>query len=202
MNQAAAKVVDVPGVDVANLLSGMSKKPAAKKSKSKVHVVGSHEDLADRAVARIRAEKQAKTEAAMAKQEVCDTARKEYERRARAGDFSKAIAFAGNETNGVRVSFSDSFLSLPDKEVLIEHLGEERFGQLFTERRHLALKRDKTDDASIVFLLDRLGQETFAEYFDVEIAVEAKPGLDRNQFELPDAVRSMVVQKAPSVAAA
>jgi len=197
---ATAQVLDVPaGLDVGDLLSGMSKKPAAKKSKSKVPVVAGHEALADRVVVYIRAEKQAKTEAAMVKEEVRDIAEQKYESRACAGNFTKAITFAGKETPGVQAKFSDTFLSMPDKAALIEHIGDERFRQLFSERRHLALKPDKTDDASIMFLLEQLGQETFAEYLDVEIVVEAKPGLDRSRFDLLDAVRSIFAQKPPSV---
>ena len=98
------------------------------------------------------------------------------------------------------MKFSDRFTALPSKETLLEGLGQERYGQLFTEERKLALKPERTDDASIRFLLERLGP-TFRDYFDVEIEVKPKSGFDQRQFELPDNLRQAVRQFKPSVVA-
>lgn len=195
-----ARVIDAPGAgDISAMLSGMSaEKPAGKKSK--VPIIADLKGEADEAVRKKIAFKQAETEFKMAERAVIEKAQPIYARLAREGNFSKSLNLAGSETAGVRVSFSDRFSALPgsEKAQLVELLGE-RFDVLFTEERRLTLKPEKTDDDSIRFLLDRLGPETFGDFFDVEVSVKPKPGLDREQFNLPESVQEMLVQAKPSV---
>ncbi|KPL05705.1 hypothetical protein AMJ85_11100 [candidate division BRC1 bacterium SM23_51] len=194
-----ARVLDVPAGDVSTLLAGMSQKKVTT-SKSKVPIVSGHEEIADQAVEKKRTFKQAETEWKMAEEQVLQEASAIYGNRAKAGNFSKSLNFAGRETAGVQVRFSDKFSVLPaeTKNTLTETLGE-RYGQTFEEVRTLTLKQEKTDDESIRFLLERLGPEVFAQFFEVEVQVKPKPGFDRAQFDMPDSVRPLFRQAKPSV---
>ena len=196
----SAEVIDVPiAGDISAMLSGLSaEKPAGKKSK--VPIVSELKAEADEAVRKKIALKQAETEFKLAEEALLEPARAIYARFARQGCFSKSINLAGEQTGGVRVSFTDRFSALPatDKPELIAALGE-RFDVLFQEKRTLTLKTEKTDDDSIRFLLERLGPQTFSEYFDVQVTIHPKPGMDREQFSLPEAVRDRLTQFKPSV---
>jgi hypothetical protein len=198
---ATAKVVDVPAPpDISSMLAGMSMTTASPAKKSKVPVVPGFEEVADEVATAKRRLKQAETEAAMAEERLLQDARQIYAARAKAGNFSKSLNFAGKQTGGVRVSFTDRFSALPieTKDTLVELLGE-RYAVMFDEARTLTVK--KTDDDSIRFLLETLGPETFQQFFDVKIEIKPKEGFDQRQFDLPESVRSLARQAKPSVVA-
>jgi hypothetical protein len=196
----AAKVVDVPVPDIGSMLAGMSTTTASPAKKSKVPVVPGFEEVADEVAEKKRRLKQAETEAAMAEEQLLGDARQIYADRAKAGNFTKSLNFAGKQTGGVRVSFTDRFSALPieAKESLIESLGD-RYSLIFDEVRMLTVK--KTDDDSIRFLLETLGPEVFQQFFEVRVEIKPKEGFDQRQFDLPDSVRSLARQAKPSVVA-
>jgi hypothetical protein len=197
---ATATVVNVVPTDIGSMLAGLSAPADPKGKKSKVPVVAGYGPGVDELVRRKHAFKQAETELAMAETEFLPTARRLYEERARQGNFSKSLNFAGEKTAGARVAFSDRFTAMPveAKPALVEALGE-RYDVLFDEARALTLR--KTDDDSIRFLLQRLGPDVFQEFFEVKVAIKPKDGFDQRQFELPESVRGLVTQFKPSVTA-
>jgi hypothetical protein len=120
-----------------------------------------------------------------------------YAQRAKS-DFSKSFNFAGENSPGVQVVFADKFSEVPatEEKSLRLVLGA-KFDEYFEESRSLALS--KTDDATIALLLEKLGEETFLDIFNIKIAVKTKKDMDRKQFDLSEEVRSKIKQAKPGV---
>lgn len=123
-----------------------------------------------------------------------------YAERAENGKFAKSMNIDGETTAGVQVVYADKFSAIdadsPAEASLREALGS-KFDSLFTEKRTVAL--DKTDDATIELLIEKLGEKLFLEIFKVRVQIAPVEGFDKLQFELPSQVRELVKQSKASV---
>lgn len=117
----------------------------------------------------------------------------EYEAGAKS-DFNKTYNLAGTNTPGVQVSYKDSFKEIPlEKESFLrERLGD-KFNQYFEQVRKISLLDTSNDTISL--LLEKLGEETFARIFKIEMSVGTRTDMDRRQFELPEDIRKNVCQQ-------
>lgn len=123
-----------------------------------------------------------------------------YSERALSGNFAKSMNLDGETTPGVQVTYSDKFSTIEadsEAESELRKAVGKRFDELFEEKREISL--EKSDDATIQLLLEKLGEEAFAEIFKVKVRIAAKKGFDKIQFELPPQVREIVKQASPSV---
>jgi hypothetical protein len=120
-----------------------------------------------------------------------------YEDQGKRGDYKTNILFAGNQTEGAMVVFSDKFSAIPqEKEKFLRDLDPD-YDRHFTEKRVLSLK--DTGDAVIEELVSLLGEEKFLKYFEVKISIVAKNGLAKEQFHLPAELREELKQAKPAV---
>lgn len=121
-----------------------------------------------------------------------------YQAHALDGSFSKSFNIAGEETNGVQVTFQDRFseIDIANESALKKSLGQD-FSKILEQKRVIQLK--KTDDATISELVKKLGQETFERIFEVKLSLVTKSGVDEKQFSLPAAVQELIKQFKASV---
>lgn len=171
-----------------------------KKGKRDIPVLNAS-TLADDTANAYREMKDAEAEYRALEAKVIELTGPEYERRAKANEFTKSFDLPGATTEGVQVSYSDKFSDLPAEaeEGLREQLGDEAFDANFESKRVLTLS--KTDDATIALLRKKLGDDTFRDIFDIKLSLAVKPDMDRRQFDLDEGVRTLsgLKQAKPSV---
>ena len=123
-----------------------------------------------------------------------------YAERAEAGNFAKSMNLDGEQSAGVQVVYTDKFSAIEagsqQEEDLRKAVGK-RFEALFEEKRTISL--EKTDDATIELLMEKLGEKAFFDIFKIRVQVAAKKGFDEVQFELPAQVRETIKQAKGSV---
>ncbi len=178
--------------------------------KSDIPALLGHEKTADALHEAVKAANDAKAEQASLEEDLLPVVGKEYRRLASDNQFTKSINIPGDKTEGVQITYQDKFVPIP-----IEHETELRamdpkFDEHFEQKRSLGMKRadhdaiallmkklgknitdlfsislNDTSDEAINLLVAKLGQDTFAEMFNVELTLVAKEGLDRKVHELP-----------------
>lgn len=183
-------------IDVDALLRSNNAKSSGKRS-SVPKVVG-REALSDKVAVAYEAYRDAEAAFRAIEGTLLEVANGIYEGRAKEGQFSKSLNFNGAETAGVQVSYQDKFSDLP-----IEAEGElrralgDRFNACFEQKRSISMKI--TDDETVRMLVEKLGQEVFSKIFEIKISLATKDDMDRRQFELPSAARSLMKQYKASV---
>lgn len=156
--------------------------------------------LVDRHVAAKIALTDAEAVYAVVDAELLGEAGRIYAERAQAGNFAKSMNLEGAATPGVQVVYTDRFTAVEagtDQEAQLREAVGNRFDAFFEEKRTLTL--EKTDDATIATLIEKLGEETFTAIFKIRVQIAPKEGFDKLQFELPPQVRSIVKQSKASV---
>lgn len=159
---------------------------------------GSSTNLSDLVYTAYEALKDAEANYRTIESTVVDQVREHYEEYAGEGNFSKTFDVEGTDTPGVQVSFKDAFcdIDIEKEDILRKKLGE-KFDQYFQQVRKMELK--DTSDATVAFLMEKLGQEKFLELFAIKMHIGCKPDFDRRQFELSPEVRLVVKQHKPAV---
>jgi hypothetical protein len=173
---------------------------AAPKKKTSAVEVTDHGKLADEVAAAKIAAEDAATLFQTKEAELLAVASGIYAQHAKDGTFSKSYNFKGEEDPGVQVVYSDKFSDLPGdaEEGIKEALGDEfDFDAYFEEKRVLTLS--KTDDDTVKFLMEKLGEEKFLDLFAIKVTLSAKDDMDRKQFDLPEAVRAQLKQNKGAV---
>jgi hypothetical protein len=174
--------------NVSDFLSGAATPKAKSGKKNGIPEIEGQGELADRAYNANKAMKDATATYKALEAQILDVTAEEYEARAGSGDFTKTLNVQGVATPGVQVSYKDAFSDIPieEKEALVERLGD-RFEQYFEEKRVLTLS--DTSDATVKLLLDKLGEDTFRQIFEIKVSIATKADMDRRQFDLPEDVR-------------
>src|SRR5277367_6115440 len=200
MSQPKAKTAKPTSINVTDFLK-TKKLSTETKKKSTVPELGAYSHLADK-VAEAKVNLQdAEAVFGSLEGELITHIRQEYEQAANAGDFSKSFNVLGANSDGVQVTFTDRFSAIPGdmEEQLKGNLaatygdgGVESFRTYFEEKRSLSLT--KTDDDTIKMLLEKLGEKTFTEIFKINVTINPKKDMDRNQFDLPAEVRGLLKQ--------
>jgi hypothetical protein len=150
----------------------------ARKSTTTEYVDG-YENLIDRTIRRKFVAEEAKRIYNDTEAEVITIAEEIYEKHARAGLFSKSVNFAGEEFEGLNVSFPDSFSGIPteSKDTIIEAYvnsgmkqeeAEKAFAQNFTESRTVKMVDTSNETISALFTILKFGKLLAADDADVE----------------------------------
>lgn len=130
-----------------------------------------------------------------------DEAKKVYAEARTKKEYSPSILCEGNKTSGCMVIFSDKFSNLPlESEAELRKLDKE-YDKHFVEARKLEVKRTgKTiSDEIIEKLMKALGDDEFAEIFNVKQEIGTVKGLAERYDELPKQVQDMLTQAKASV---
>jgi len=178
----------VAGVgDLNSFLAGASsKKPA--KGKRETPIVEGYEVLADKAHRAYKAFKDAEAAFRNAESALMEHIAPMYEQGARRGDFSKSFNVPGNKTGGVQFKWQDRFkpCSYEQGEQLQSILGD-KLSIYYTVSRKLTA--NEPSDTDISDLITALGPDRFKAVFQIVMNYQAKPDMDRNQFQLPTEAR-------------
>lgn len=186
----AGKALDAA---VADFLVQNVTETAPKGKKSETPEIEGHGELADKVH---RAYKEMTDSAAafrLVEGELLEITDAEYARLSKAGDHTKSLDLPGTETGGVKVVYQDKFsaLAIEQEPGLKAALGAELYATLFEQARELKVKKKHTDTKGISKLREKLGDALFLEIFDIKVTVVAKADMDKNQFEIPEAVRTL-----------
>ena len=130
-----------------------------------------------------------------------DEAKKVYEDARQKKAYSPSILCEGAKSNGCMVVFSDKFSNLPiESETELRKLDKD-YDNHFVEARKLEVKRTgKTiSDEIIQILMKALGEDEFAEIFEIKQEIGTIKGLAEKFDELPQAVKDMLTQSKASV---
>jgi len=184
---------------VADFLKSAAQNTTEKKA-SKTPVVTGSEAMSDKLATLYREYKTAEGVYQAEEEIFLKAARAEYQQRSERGEHTKSMNYAGSTTGGVQVVFTDRFCALDaNQEVgLRQELGA-NFDRFFEQRREISIKTPS--DSTIQLLLEKLGPEQFRQIFDVKLTLVAKSDMDRNQFQIPEEVRTLsgIKQFKPAV---
>lgn len=179
----------------ASLLSKMASKTKTT-SKSKTPIVTGEEVKTDEMVTILEEIKNLETELEAKK---ADFKIRVFEEYSKVKGAQGSFKFADSNGKFLLVSYKDQFSKIPIEhaDFLREKLGA-KFDEYFLEKRDIRII-DPTDK-TIEFLVDKLGEEVFQDYFEVKgIDIVAKTGMSYRQFDIEDEeVRSLLNQYAPS----
>lgn len=142
--------------------------------------------------------------------QIIEHVREQQDRLARQGNFSKSFEVHGVEEKSViTYTTSDKFSTPKEPEAqgqLKALLGEQRFNELFTQRRSISLKVAVQTDLKFLQKFAKALADAgigLGETFDVVDVLEAKPDLDRNQYDLTprehEVFRTLVRQNKPAL---
>lgn len=169
-----------------------------KDSSTHCEYCGSSTNLSDLVYGAYEAFKDAEANYRTVESTLVEQVRKHYEEFAGEGNFSKTFDVEGTDTPGVQVSFKDNFCDIDvEKEDLLHKKLGQKFDQYFQQVREMELK--DTSDATVHFLMEKLGQEKFLELFAIKMHISCKPDFDRRQWELSQEIRLVVRQHKPAV---
>jgi hypothetical protein len=155
--------------------------------------VTGHAKLADKVHRAYKEAKDAEAAFRLVEGELLEVTDAEYEKRSKAGDHTKSMNLPGTETGGVQVVYQDKFsaLSIEQEPGLKDALGADVYATMFEQARELKVKKKHTDAAGIKLLREKLGDELFLSIFEIKVTVVAKPDMDKKQFDIPEAVRTL-----------
>jgi len=153
--------------------------------------VDGHEKLVDQAVRRKFVADEAKRIYTGTEAEVIAIAEEIYEKRAGEGLFNKSVNLAGEEFEGLNVSFADSFSGIPteSKDAIIEAYinsgitedeAQKEFDKNFEEGRTVKLVDTSNETISALDILLKFGQLLAADKTDVEDVAEDLDKLRRD----------------------
>ncbi|GJQ43856.1 MAG: hypothetical protein JETCAE03_33540 [Ignavibacteriaceae bacterium] len=183
-------------ISAEDLLGKIAK--TTKESKSKVQLLSedSIKDAVDNFIEKTRQYKDMKAELELLEQEISVKSNEWY---ANQKGEANSVKYAGGNGGAVLVTYKDAFSKI-SKEVSdeIEKKMKDKFDNFFKEKRTIQLKETATDNDTIDFLLQALGETKFVEIFDVEVATVPVDGMDKKQFELPAEVRGLIKQFKPA----
>jgi histone H3/H4 len=117
-------------------------------------------------------------------------------------NYSSSIFAEGKTSNGLMVVYSDKFSALPVELEADLRKKDSKYDDHFVEVRDLKVKKDagKTiSDETIEKLMKALGEDEFAKIFEVNIAIGAVKGMAEKLNELPEEIKDLLKQAAPSV---
>lgn len=120
----------------------------------------------------------------------------------RDSNYSSSIFTEGKQSNGLMVVYSDKFSALPIEMEEDLRKKDKKYEDHFVEGRDLKVKKDagKTiSDETIEKLMKALGEDEFAKIFEVKVSIVAVKGLAEKFNELPNEIKDMMKQSAPSV---
>jgi len=181
---------------VTNLLNKVAQTTETKKSKVPLINDETFYSEVDAYVTANRSFKDAKVAMEVAEQAIINKGFAWYE--GQKGELN-SIKYAGTE-GAVLVTFKDSFVKIGQEiadEIRLKL--KDKFNNFFREKRTISLKESATGDETIDFLLNTLGEAKFVEIFDVKIETVTVPDMDKKQFELPGAVKSLISQYKPAL---
>ena len=109
---------------------------------------------------------------------------------ARSGDFTKSFIVKGNQHEATFVS-SDKFSDIPNEviEEVKTVLGDD-FDNFVKDKTTVTLKPDVLENEVLQKeLMDAIGEENFAKYFDVSGKWKVVEGFDKKQYKLDEEKR-------------
>lgn len=181
---------------VSDLLNKVAKTTETKKSKVPLINDETFHSEVDTYISKNREYKDAKVAMEVAEQSIVDRGYAWYE--GQKGELN-SVKFAGTD-GAVLVTYKDSFIKIgQDIADELKLKLKDKFNNFFREKRVIKLKETATDDATIDFLLNTLGEAKFIEIFDVEVATVTVPDMDKKQFDLSSSVKSLISQYKPAL---